>query len=297
MGSHPYSQHSSFITGVAVSEDEGWIVRAMDHLVERDQENAVFLYLKGSDLEAKHAVDFNTKFAGVLTGQGNDLIAVGEDGNVVVISQSGPVSEDVITIDGTTPGPLTRGLIVDGQVVMAGMGGHVYRREPTGMWVTMEDGLPSGRKALTGFWGIAGDSLSRLYAVGFGGAAWKYDGSKWHAMPQPTRDILTAVCVADDHSVYAVGQAGELYRATDDSWEKLESECYDDLWSVTCFNGETYAASLYHLYRLNQAGVLAAIDPLGCPCYGPFTACSQALWTIGQKAVLSYNRKEWVQLA
>jgi len=297
VGSHPYSQHSSFITGVAISENEGWIVMAMDHMVEQEQPNAVFGYLKGPDIEVKHAVGFNTKFAGVLPGSGRDLIAVGEDGDVVVISQSGMVSEDVITVNGMPPGVLARGTIVDGQVVMVGMGGRVCRREPTGAWVAMEDGLPSEPDDLTGFWGIAGDSLSSLYAVGFDGAAWKYDGSRWHEMPQPTEDILTAVCVADDRSVYAVGREGEMYRAVNDEWQALETECYEDLWSVTCFQGEIYAASLYHLYKLNPAGALEAIDPLGCPCYGPFSACPQALWTVGQKAVLSYDRKEWAHLA
>ena len=297
MGSHPYTQHSSFIDGVAISEDAGWIVMAMDHMVEQDQPNSVFGYLKGPDLEVKHAVDFITKFTGVLPGSGHDLIAVGEYGDVAVISQSGLVSEDVITVNGMPPGVLARGTIVDGRVVMVGMGGRVCRREPTGAWITMEDGLPSGRKALTGFCGIAGDSLSSLYAVGFDGAAWKYDGSRWHAMPRPTKDMLTAVCVADDHSVYAVGREGEVYRAANDKWRKLNSECYEDLWSVTCFKGEIYAASLYHLYKLNQAGALEAIDPLGCPCYGPFSACPRALWTIGQKAVLSHAGKEWAQLA
>jgi hypothetical protein len=109
--------------------------------------------------------------------------------------------------------------------------------------------------------------------------------------------MLTAVRVADDDSVYAVGRDGGLCRATKDHWRALPSECFEDLWSVTCFRGEIYSASLWHLYRLNQAGELEVIDPLGCPCYGPFSTCPQALWSIGEKAVLSYNGNEWTQLA
>jgi hypothetical protein len=303
MGSHPYSQHSSYITGAAIHDAEGWIVMAMDHLVEQNHPNAVFLYLKGTDLEVKHSVDFKTRFAGLLPRSPDDLIAVGELGNFVVVSQAaGLVIDDIINVNGVTPesrsrGPLTTGMVVDGRVVMVGMSKQVYCREPNGSWIIMENGIPAPSKIITGFEGIAGKSLSALYAVGWEGEIWKYDGSSWSAMSSPTNDLLTAVCVAEDDRVYAVGREGALFRATNDQWEALDSEIADDLWSIISFKGEIYAASLYHLYRLNPAGALDVVDPLGCPCYGPFSTCQQALWSIGQKAVLSYNGKDWNQIA
>lgn len=302
MGSHPYSKHSSYVTGAAVSADEGWVVMVMDHMAEQGDPNSVFLYLKYPDLEMKHSADFKTRFAGLLPGSPNHLIAIGEVGNVVVVSQAGLVSDDFITVSGLTPetrgkGPLRSGAIVDGRVVMVGMDKQVYCREPSGAWIIMENGLPSGSADVTGFEGVAGKSLSALYAAGWDGEIWKYDGSRWNAMASPTNDILTAVCVADDDRVYAVGREGALFRATNDQWEALDSEIFDDLWAITSFRGEIYAASLYHLYKLKPSGALDLIDPLGCPCYGPFPKCPDALWTIGQKAILSFNGKDWTQLA
>ena len=302
MGSHPYSQNFSYITGAAIGEAEGWMVMAMDHLVEQDQPNAVFASLKGTNLDVRHVVNFKTRFAALLPGSGNDLIAVGELGNVVVVSPAGLVSDDVITVNGVTRetrggGSLTSGTVVDGRVVIVGMNKQVYCREPNGTWVIMENGLPTGSTEITGFEDVAGKHLRALYAVGWEGEIWKYDGSIWSTMSSPTNDILTAVCVADDDRVYAVGREGALFRATNDQWEALDSEIGDDLWSIVCFRGEIYAASLYHLYRLNAANALDAIDPLGCDCYGPFSTCEQALWSIGQKAVLSYNGKDWTHIA
>jgi hypothetical protein len=300
MGSHPYSQHFSYVIGAPIGADEGWIVMAMDHLDEQEQPNAVFASLQGTNLDVRHVVNFKTRFAALLPGSGNDLIAVGELGNVVVVSPAGLVSEDVITINGVTPetrGALRYGTVVDGRVVMVGMGKRVYCREPNGTWVIMENGLPSGSKEVTGFEEVAGKHLGALYAVGWRGEIWKYDGSIWSAMSSPTNILLTAVCVADDDRVYAVGLQGALFRATNDQWEALDSEIHDDLLSIVCFRGEIYAASLYHLYRLNAANVLDRIDPLGSDCYGPLSTCEQALWTVGQKAVLSYNGKDWAHIA
>ena len=302
MGQHPYSQHLSYINGAAIGEAEGWMVMAMDHMVEQDQPHAVFATLMGTNLDVRHVVNFKTRFAALLPGSSNDLIAVGEVGNVVVVSPTGVVSEDVITINGVTvenrgEGPLTSGAIVDGRVVMVGMGKAVYCREPNGTWVIMENGLPAASTQTTGFESVAGKHLAALYAVGWRGEIWKYNGSIWSAMSSPTNLLLTAVCVADDDRVYAVGREGVLFRATNDQWEALDSEIYDDLWSIVSFRGEIYAASLYHLYRLNAAGALDEIDPLGLDCYGPLPTCEQALWSVGQKAVLSYNGKDWIQIA
>jgi hypothetical protein len=186
---------------------------------------------------------------------------------------------------------------VDDRLIMVGMHRQVYCREPTGTWTVMENGLPAKSKKVTGFEDVAGTSLTSLYAVGWNGEIWKYDGARWKAMSNPARDILTAVCVADDRTVYAVGREGVLYRAMKDRWEALDSVRFDDLWSVACFQGEIYTASLRHLYKLSPAGVLDLIDPLDCPYYGPFSTGPNALWSIGQKAVLSRRGGEWTQLA
>src|SRR5688572_28058323 len=162
MGSHPYSQHSSYITGAALSGAEGWLVMAMDHLVEQDIANAVFLYLKGTDIEVRHAADFKTRFCGLLPDSSSDLIALGEYGEIVVVSHTGAVSEDTINANGVSPesrGPLTRGAIIENRVVMVGMNRQVYRREPTGAWVVMEDGLPLESTQISGLFGVAGTSL------------------------------------------------------------------------------------------------------------------------------------------
>jgi hypothetical protein len=273
---------------------------AMDHLVEQDIANAVFLYLKGTDIELRHAADFKTRFCGLLPDSSNDLIAVGEYGEVVVVSQTGAVSEDIINANGVSPegrGPLTRGAIIEDRVVMVGMDRQVYRREPTGAWVVMEDGLPPESTQISGLTGVAGPSLSSLYAVGCDGEIWKFDGSRWSAMASPTKLMLTAVCVADDDRVYACGGHRAVSRATNDQWETVATDCWHDLWSIVCFNSEIFAAGLRRLYRLNAADELELVDAAGCDSFGTFAKSKDALWSIGAKAVISYDGKDWTQLA
>jgi hypothetical protein len=272
---------------------------AMDHLVEQDIENGVVLYLKDTGLEMRRAWDFKTRFCGLLPNTGDDLIAVGEYGQVVMISQNGAATDDTINASGVSPegrGPLCRGVVIEDSVVMVGMNRQVYRRDPTGEWIVMEAGLPASDQ-VTGFNGVAGSSLSSLYAVGWDGEIWKFDGSRWNPMVSPTHWILTAVCVADDGRVYSCGQNGSVLRATNDRWEALKTECWDDLWAIECFQGEIFAAGLRRLWRLNAADELDLVDAAECESFGTFAKCKGALWSIGAKAVMSYDGKDWNQLA
>lgn len=272
---------------------------AMDHLVEQDIENGVFLYLKDTEIELRHAWDFKTRFCGLPPNTGDDLIAVGEYGQVVVISQNGAATDDTINANGVSPegrGPLCGGIVVEDSVVMVGMDRQVYRREPTGAWIVMEAGLPASDQ-VTGFNGVAGSSLSSLYAVGWDGEIWKFDGSRWTPMASSTHWILTAVCVADDGRVYSCGQNGSVLRATNDRWEALKTGRGDDLWSIECFQGEIFAASLWHVYRLNAADELELVDAAGGQPFGTLAKCKDALWWIGAKAVMSYDGEDWNQIA
>jgi hypothetical protein len=63
---------------------------------------------------------------------------------------------------------------------------------------------------------------TELYAVGWQGEIWHYDGEKWHQLPSPTKLVLVDVCCAGDGTVYACGREGLLLKGRDQTWEIVE---------------------------------------------------------------------------
>ncbi len=61
-----------------------------------------------------------------------------------------------------------------------------------------------------GFEAIDGYSSEALYAVGWAGEVWKFDGAKWSQAPKLTDAVLTAVCCAPDNVVYQWLPADDL---------------------------------------------------------------------------------------
>ena len=66
----------------------------------------------------------------------------------------------------------------------------------------------SGENA--GFEDICGFNLTEVYAVGWNGEIWQWEGVRWIDRPSPTNLILTGVCCGTDGNVYACGQNGTL---------------------------------------------------------------------------------------
>ncbi|HKG91138.1 MAG TPA: hypothetical protein VKA84_04580 [Gemmatimonadaceae bacterium] len=69
-------------------------------------------------------------------------------------------------------------------------------------------------------WGIGS---STIFAVGSGGAIWRYDGSAWTLMPSGTTNNLTAVWGTSASDVYAVGDRGAIVHFDGTRWTREES--------------------------------------------------------------------------
>ena len=99
-----------------------------------------------------------------------------------------------------------------------------------------------------------------IYAVGDAGALWRFDGRKWSNCDLPTNVNFNAVKCAGDENIYVAGNDGCLLCGQPDTWEFLaEDETHETFWDMEWFGGELYLSTISFVYRL-QNGKLELVD-------------------------------------
>lgn len=185
------------------------------------------------------------------------IIVLGRDGKAFSVSASGDLEERVEDsgVGPTRRGPMRQMRTIGDRVIAVGMGRQVYRRISSNRWVRVEEGLPSTRQPgqVIGFNAIDGFEIDDMYAVGWGGEIWHYDGHQWFHVDSPTNLALFDVTCADQGVMYAGGQAGVLLRGHDNQWNVLEYKGPRlEFRSLAWFRGSLYAADGTSLHVLTD---------------------------------------------
>jgi hypothetical protein len=190
---------------------------------------------------------------------------------------------------------------IDGQLFTAGMDRQVYRRDGHNQWTLLTDPTMWPQKGnAPGFEAIHGFDANNVYAVGWEGGIWHYDGQHWVQIDSPTSNILTDVWCADDGNVYACGRAGLLLRrGRSGQWQILDQHsCNDDLWSVRWFKGRLYLSGIRGVYELvdDQMVPVDFGDDWSQTTYH-LSSCEDALVSIGAKDVFIFDGIRWTRVA
>jgi len=153
-----------------------------------------------------------------------------------------------------------------------------------------------GQTDAVGFESMDGYSAKEIYAVGWGGEIWQYDGSKWTDRNGPTSVILSSVCCAPDGVVYITGQQGIMIRGRNDLWETIawDDDVSVDLWDLCWFQDKLYVSSMTALFTL-EGNTLAPVDfgDIGeATCYS-LTTAEGVLWSVGRDDVMSFDGATW----
>ena len=196
-------------------------------------------------------------------------------------------------------GPLRGVRTIGDDVYVVGMDRQVYMRSK-GRWLAFDAGLgpTHGRVGVSGFEAIAGFSNADLYAVGWNGEIWHFDGRDWIRADSPSNLILNDVCCAGDGKVYAVGQKGTLVVGRGDKWELVEGLDFDDdLWSVGWHQGVLYLCSTRELLTFNGK----TLDAVDFDADEPATFYKLAtgdgvLCSVGAKDVMLHDGQRWIRL-
>lgn len=142
-------------------------------------------------------------------------------------------------------GALSQVREVGGHLVACGFSGQVYLRGSEG-WEPLGGGLAAlgadkGEIHLTG---IDGTGLDDLYAVGFHGRIFHFDGRAWSELESPTRAHLECVRVDGDR-VFIAGNDGTVLEGNRRGLRALATDGFTEhLWGLARFQGRTYVAHL-----------------------------------------------------
>ena len=230
------------------------------------------------------------------------MIAVGEWGDVLCIG-SGDTHDEHVAVGSKRPpvdrGPLTSARRISDLIYAVGMDRQVYRRGGINAWAEIGPGVrPEEAEDLKGFQAIDGFNEKDIYAVGWDGEVWHYDGASWTQLPSITNLVLVDVCCAGDGMVYAIGREGLLIKGRNDKWEIVDTDdLSEDLWSLAWFEGQLYISSMYSVYTLEKKGLAEVSMGKDTPgtCHR-LSAADGVLWSIGAKDIMAFDGKTWTRI-
>lgn len=292
----------SFATGVLRNRSTGYVVLSDDNLNSQKVPHSGFVVWHNNQWMDGGRTNWPTAGVAVIRSPAEQLCAVGLYGDVLLLG-SGDRHEEQIGAGGELPkmrGPLRGVRTIGGKVYVVGMNCQAYRRDNVNVWVNIDRGARPDleNRQIVGFEAVDGFSDKEIYAAGWDGEIWVYDGSMWRQADSPTNLVLTGLCCAQNGVAYATGRRGLLLRGRDNQWEIIEhSNIIDDIWGVAWFNNKLYLATANALYTL-EGDNLHLVDmgkdpPKTCYC---LSAADGVLWSIGAKDIVAFDGNEWTRI-
>jgi hypothetical protein len=212
-----------------------------------------------------------------------EMLALGIDGELLV-GVPGGFTESHVDPQGQNRG---RGVLRDIRIVgedvfAAGMSRQVYRRQ-RGNWSHVSGPIQPPPGQMKGFNSIAGSAANAVFAVGYDGEVWFYDGRLWKQLDSPTSVALHRVISLPSGHAVICGAAGVLLQATPGGIATVRNDATtDNLYGLAVFKGKVYVSSLTALYAIGPNG----LEPMDTGLTGPLTfgsldASENELWSAG----------------
>lgn len=237
-----------------------------------------------------------------------DVLIMGINGWVLRWGTNG-ISEE--TIDDSNNGPqnygdLTEIRIIGDRAYVVGMCRTVYQCDGINNWTRIGQGVRTSEDDNTdaGFTSIDGFNESEIYAVGWDGEIWHYDGKKWDQIESPTNLILFRVVCGKDGKVYACGQEGVLLSGRGKAWKIIEQEeTREKFRGATWFKEALYLSTTKGIYSL-QGDYLKPVNIQSSQklnfrkrtSFYRLDSNDEILWSAGRKMLLyTYDGVNWIE--
>lgn len=292
----------SITTGVVRYRDLGYVICTMDQHVEDLPHARIFGRDRGQ--WGGRTVDWNACSGTVCHLPEERFLTLGVEGEIWAMGGGQTTAEPSIQDGPMMPG--TRGPmreirgIAGGHAYAVGTCRQAYKRVAAGRWLCIDQSAqtPVDDIADTSFESIDGFSEQEIYAVGWEGEIWQFDGHRWIQRQSPTNLALYKVRCAEDGFVYACGQAGLLLRGRGDRWSVIDHDTTEeDLWGMEWFAGKLFVSSTRFVYELN-GGSLSLVDfddEAPATCYH-LSAADGIMWSIGPKDVMEFDGSAWSRI-
>jgi hypothetical protein len=281
-----------FIRGAALYSDALCVISKVKSLIEKSFAHASVVGIDRGDWASLVNVEWDATAIAVARVPSTQVVIIGQDGDVAVYGGA-----DQIRMEKIDPDPVTirNACTVEGLVYACGMKRQAYARTEDGRWLDISAPYPAP-KEVAGFEAIQGFSHQEIYAAGWGGEIWEYDGARWLDRGELTSLILTCVCCTPNGDVFVAGQEGLLFRGRHDVWQQIEwDDGFDvDIWDVHWFDDHLYVATISALFRLEE-NALVRVDFGEAnvrTCYN-LTSKDGVLWSIGRDDIASFDGSRW----
>ncbi len=302
-------QHEHTFTGVVVHKRDHVYVSAISDEFKTEDDHALVFRWFGRQW-AHRSLAFAVGSLCQMDTPERLVLCMGINGEINLFTNPGAAGAATEQVDVSEEGPselvhLKCIRLIGQHVYVAGMGRHVYKRVGANNWQAIDQGVfaPRGqRDRAIGFNAIDGTTESGIYAVGYQGEIWFYDGKTWAQQDSPTNVALTCARCLPDGNVYVGGMAGILLRGRAGQWESIVHDTTDeDFWGMAVFDGRVYLAN-YHGVFVLQGDVLTPVE-LGLRrdsvklSTAYLDANDGVLWSVGQKD-LAYTEDgvRWVEV-
>ena len=223
---------------------------------------------------------------------------LGENGEAVEIRAGVATIEDIPGAGLEVPqayGYLAAMRTIGGELYACGYGRQVYRRR--GQWSSIADPILT-REIARGFRDIDGTGGDAVYAVGYHGEIYFYDGKAWHQDDSPTTEHLTGVrCVGPD-DVWICGRNGVVLHGKYNRWQVIQAPAFtENAWCVEEFGGRIYLVASEGLAYIDGTSIKRVDVGLGRDITTDrLHACDGLLWSIGSKDILVFDGKVWKEV-
>lgn len=220
-----------------------------------------------------------------------DFIAIGRYGHILRILADNSFEELTnISLYTSSPTCLLRDAkVIGNSIYIVGSSHRMFRLDAD---LSLHDiSVPSAQRQAvgntTGFEAVDGFSKNEIYAVGWDGEIWLYDGKNWENLYSPTNLINTGVVCSPHGEVYIVGQMGTIIRGRKDRWSILKTDLNIDLWAVRVYQDKIHMCSMHNLFRLEDEQVVPlALEPAKPQTFAKLDSIGHAMLSVGMDDVV-----------
>lgn len=193
---------------------------------------------------------------------------------------------------------------IGSSLYVCGSNRQVYRRAGEGQWLHVDQGilLPPEDTSMRCLMDIAGLSDNAIYAVGYGGEVFYFDGNDWMLIDTRLDEDLFKIKIVSEREVYVVGANGTLLRGNHrDGFTNLSAiEDNQRFTGIEVFEGRIFLASNLGLFVFDK--VQKKILPYHTGLAPELTDChvleakDGVMWSIGFKDIASFDGSRWTRL-
>jgi len=295
----------SFGKGFAYRKDWFYVTASINELAEAEIDHSLVFRRKDGGWEW-WTVDNHIVAVWCFDGpRGRTVMALSIDGAVEVSTGDEVVWE---IVDDSDNGPsnlrhLTSMRIIGGHIYVAGMRRQVYRRAiDRGSWERADTGtfVPVDSSEIAGFKTIDGLHEGDIYAAGFYGEIWHWDGKIWVPLDSPTNVLLASLkCVSND-LVFVGGNKGIVLKGNKDHWTILENDATENTFSCIEYYQDTLylATNQNALFKLDKNEIVPVDMGLEDNVSTRWLHANDGiLLSVGSHDVVSFDGTTWTKIA